>query len=496
MAAELEAGLAELAKRTSEFEAEYDRNVTSADIQADATWASLFARVKRIEHELAAAPPAGGCQHFIPRRRRYCAARARMGELYCSQHAADAASAAKLLSGGSATTVVLGRRHACKEASSAHSTAGERYDILSDASVTARVTHTGSGRKTNIGRRMKAMTDPLNRPEPLAAEQLPQWAQLLAPGPVLVDVGCAKGRFVQALAASVECAQSAEANRGSEVHEPVHAVRGAAACARLLDSESGRLTQPQAGMDGGEGGDYREAAAWRFVGIEIFAPLAEAAQQWAAGRAGVRNAAFVCAHAGLHGGAELLRVCAQLDVRVLCVQFPDPWGAHGAVQSKARTAAAERAEREPSAAAGEGGGGEEVCAGGMAVFAKAKYRRRRLFGSAGMARAMAQLLPAGGLFYGASDVAAVALEMRSAFDTCAGAFTEHQLHTQPEQCLADADAPADLDGVKSGADGRTWLRRTPFGIPTERELVCEVAWRPVYRFLLRRTALPLAAADE
>jgi hypothetical protein len=36
-----------------------------------------------------------------------------------------------------------------------------------------------------------------------------------------------------------------------------------------------------------------------------------------------------------------------------------------------------------------------------------------------------------------------------------------------------------------GAGG--WLGRNPFGLPTERERVCELLWRPVWRFLLQRT---------
>ena len=117
-------------------------------------------------------------------------------------------------------------------------------------------------------------------------------------------------------------------------------------------------------------------------------------------------------------------------------------------------------------------------------------------------------LPTGGLVYGASDVPRVALEMRKALEACGGeggrAFVPHALHTQPAWCAPGAsaamraldgadDAGGDRDGDGGETRGRTWLARTPFGIPTERELVCEVAWRPVLRFLLRRTEVAVDA---
>ncbi|KAJ1620657.1 hypothetical protein T492DRAFT_847621 [Pavlovales sp. CCMP2436] len=269
--AALQLALAALDERGRLFEIEQGRRAVSADIFADTAYAVLHAAVKAAECAAAKLPPKCGCQQYIARRRRYCTLRAQTGEKFCSQHAADAESAARLLTGGHGSTVALSH------------------------------TQPAGGRvKTNIGRRMKSMTDPLARPTPLAAP--PAWCALLEPatGPVLVDVGCAKGRFVQALAAS------------SESRHP-RAQTAAAACARLL-------TPDEAGGDG-DGGEH-----WRFVGVEIFRQLAEAAQEWAAART-ERSAAFVCANAGLNEGAELARVCEGLDVRCLCLQFPDPWGA-------------------------------------------------------------------------------------------------------------------------------------------------------------------------
>lgn len=42
----------------------------------------------------------------------------------------------------------------------------------------------------------------------------------------------------------------------------------------------------------------------------------------------------------------------------------------------------------------------------------------------------------------------------------------------------------------------SWLRFNPLDEPSERELVCEVAWRRVWRCLLRRTTVPAPARDH
>ena len=39
------------------------------------------------------------------------------------------------------------------------------------------------------------------------------------------------------------------------------------------------------------------------------------------------------------------------------------------------------------------------------------------------------------------------------------------------------------------AEVEGWLAANPVGVPTERDLVCESKWRPVYRFVVVRTAV-------
>ena len=57
--------------------------------------------------------------------------------------------------------------------------------------------------------------------------------------------------------------------------------------------------------------------------------------------------------------------------------------------------------------------------------------------------------------------------------------------------VAAADAEAETvciqEGSGDGCASLSWLRARPYGLPTERDLVCEALWRPVYRTLLVRT---------
>jgi hypothetical protein len=48
---------------------------------------------------------------------------------------------------------------------------------------------------------------------------------------------------------------------------------------------------------------------------------------------------------------------------------------------------------------------------------------------------------------------------------------------------SDAAAGAETRGARVKC---RWLAANPLGVPTERDLVCESKWRPVYRFVARR----------
>lgn len=68
-----------------------------------------------------------------------------------------------------------------------------------------------------------------------------------------------------------------------------------------------------------------------------------------------------------------------------------------------------------------------------------------------------------------------------------GAFRLHSLHEtaaaeagwgETEEALAARRAAAAVEGG--------WLRVRPYIVPTERDLVCETHWRPIYRTLLEK----------
>ena len=44
------------------------------------------------------------------------------------------------------------------------------------------------------------------------------------------------------------------------------------------------------------------------------------------------------------------------------------------------------------------------------------------------------------------------------------------------------------DAFARGTAPARWLASNPYTVPTERDLVCESKWRPVYRFVARRRA--------
>jgi hypothetical protein len=48
------------------------------------------------------------------------------------------------------------------------------------------------------------------------------------------------------------------------------------------------------------------------------------------------------------------------------------------------------------------------------------------------------------------------------------------------------EAPAAAASDAVAAEALTWIKANPFGVPTERDLVCEGKWRRVWRFQLVR----------
>lgn len=237
---------------------------TPADIEADAEWGALHRSRKEEERaaaELTRRP--GSCSVYIARRRRYCshAAADGLGGL-CSEHAAAAAARPEQQAqrpeddDGPPPASGRGSDGGCPSAA--------------PAETDPNWAKPGWALKRNLRRRMKRMTNPLSA-QFAAQVPAPDWAAVFADPslPSFLDIGCAKGKFLLELSADAAFAE--------------------------------------------------RFGAHNFCGVEIFAPLAAAANAEAA-RLGRRNVHYVGANANLHFSA----VCPPNLARV-AVQFPDPW---------------------------------------------------------------------------------------------------------------------------------------------------------------------------
>lgn len=328
---------------------------------------------------------------YIPRRRRFCthAAADGLGGL-CSEHAAAAArERAEQDAPPSRTPPAAEAEDGCPPSPSASPSPADPAWVKPGWTL-----------KRNIRRRMKRMTNPLAA-QFAAPPPPPDWASVFADPslPSLLDVGCAKGRFLLDLSADAAFAE----RHGTH----------------------------------------------NFAGVEIFAPLAAAANAEAA-RLGRRNLHYVGANANLHFAA----VCPPNLARV-AVQFPDPWRDDNAVKRVLTPA---------------------------------------------FAGQIAEALRPGGELFLVSDVLAIASEMR-AVALATGAFRLHGLHESAasERGWGEERGQGEGEGERAAAGGGEaggerrrgppppeggWLRVRPYGVPTERDLVCEMHWRPIYRTLL------------
>lgn len=182
-----------------------------------------------------------------------------------------------------------------------------------------------------------------------------------------------------------------------------------------------------------------------FVGVEIFESLVlHANNKW------ISNNLFYIA-ANINKSYQTL--CFPNLTRV-SIQFPDPW------------------------------------------FEKKKLHRRVV--NKELAEWLAHALPVDGEVFLVSDVLELAREMRKIFlDT--QKFTLHSLHTSfsqttavPEESVAVAaretsdtgsvirDVDAEVEDIPEGG----WLSCRPYFVTTERDIVSEIRWRPVYRSFL------------
>ena len=278
----------DLRERDARYLRETGLRSAIADIRADVEWAALYDELKELEKRAAGAPRPGCCAHYVSRKRRFCASKARDGGTMCTLHRAFEDSPPE--SAAASLNALCRAFERGARASVDDTDAGaDDGDRIADADADANV---GKGRKkTNMNRRMKKMTNPLAAQfrEAKALDDA-YWRRVFvdATRPLLVDVGTAKGGFVKALAGE-----------------------RADACSRA-----------------------KSGIEYNLLGVEIYEPLVEAANAWtAANKSSLkRDAHFVSCNVNVS-----LSTLNLPNVRAVCVQFPDPWSRGKHVERRVMT---------------------------------------------------------------------------------------------------------------------------------------------------------------
>lgn len=375
-------------------------------------------------------PDPSMCSFFITRKQRYCTSQVSCpGSFTCSMH----------LDGkplGATANIEL-------------ATAKTDYatKALKDADWTG---------KTNVGRRLKHMTNPLSRQYQIAAKA-PDWKCVFSGSEnreLVVDVGCARGRWLQQLC--LLCASAVQTEGVASASE-----------------EKAQRHQSSAS---------KNQQQYNFLGLEIFPPIVVAAN---AGVAAAPSLSPLTGH--LHfvqcnavKSLESLQLHeAAKAIALLCVQFPDPW-------NNAKKAEKKRLLREE------------------------------------FARSVARTLPVGACLYIATDYPELASAMR---DTTMRTQCFRPWPLDRPLPIVGTLPPARVDGgdlypttttsvaTTAPAAAAVHLRGNfsdpslgsipawssgpnPFGVPTERDRVCEVKRRTVWRLLLERCPGDLPPLDQ
>ena len=396
---------ATLRARDDRYEAEMKHMGRSCKdvIDADPEWRAEYEELKKLEREAAGAPRDGCCAFYVSRKRRFCVSRARDGGTMCTLHrpfeGVDAVTP-------SVVEAVLEReawrRVVVTPAAAAEG--GANGINISDSSTRRR--------KTNVNRRMKKMTNPL-----ALQFQTPKilddayWARVYQgehlTAPLLVDVGTAKGGFIKALAS--DCAQDCTVAKGGLVYN--------------------------------------------LLGVEIFDILVEAANAWVKENASTlkRRAHFVGCNVNVS-----LTALNMPNVRVICIQFPDPWS------------------NKPN---------------------------RRVV-TPKFVDELATILPSDGEVYCCSDVQALAEEMYDVILQSQHFILDERTYERVgemtekigQEFVPEFDAAHKYKWIKNShvheddqvPAQRRWLDSNPYAAYTERDIVCEGKWRPVYRFAMIR----------
>ncbi|RHY32455.1 hypothetical protein DYB32_002550 [Aphanomyces invadans] len=214
------------------------------------------------------------------------------------------------------------------------------------------------------------------------------------------------------------------------------------------------------------------SAHWNFLGVEIFEPYvaaANAATRQHQSPQRTKNLAYV--HANINNSLETL-LSGIHQVGRVSLLFPDPWGCGLAKDHK------NKKRRVMSAA-----------------FAKVRGR-------------LANAMPLHSEFYLASDYEDLARDIRAHLlatggfnipvdgpyvPTLTASAIRQSYENKKLQKERLLDTTKAVGKVAMDSDASTlWLATMPLGVPTERDVICENQWRPVYRLVLIRngTAVP------
>ena len=285
MDAEIQVCRQQLANWTEAFEAQHGRPPKIPDIEANEVARSMYERARALERASAPPPEKDGCQYYIARRRRYCTRRQADGHgEYCTEHARVTNRTSNISTGNTCISIsnscITGNRNAPTQQQ-------QCVSELVDDSTNESQKETGfKHKKTNINRRMKRMTNPFAQQH--AVSDISALADEVSNAfrdkslPMFVDIGCARGAFLQKLA--------------------------------VLQST---------------GSNPALSEKYNFLGIEIYAPLVERANAWRTENDGTKGILHYVA-----GTAQSILPIFQDNtsssnalpkVGKVCIQFPDPW---------------------------------------------------------------------------------------------------------------------------------------------------------------------------
>jgi tRNA (guanine-N7-)-methyltransferase len=489
-AAELAACTAAHEAWIKSFAASKGRRPARQDIVADAAAGANWARMRALTIAVAPPPVVGQCRHFVWRKRRFCASRA--GEAaegsdgsFCSVHAPKALAQLR------EESLRGQRQHA--EAAAAAAKGGDSdagcapgqlgagsVETVGGAAPPRRAGRRTRGIKTNLDRAPKRMANPLSRQYQTPAPT-PPWANIYSNSErsLFLDIGCARGRFLQQMA-------------------------------------------------------RKYPRAFNYCGVEIFAPLVAAANSWTSEH-GLDNLHFLAANINVS-----LRSLCFPRVGVVCLQFPDPWhtkhakrrvmsdefatelaallpaGAlfyassdHHSIASHIREVMLSTGQFEPAARGGTGGVLDEAGAW-LGLGDAAEVPHCDDDGNDDQHKSE----------HDAAAAAAVAAAAAAAAVPTAGQVPQTTIGARGDEGDREGNGEGDGDGAiaahpfrkRRRDENRTgsgyqqggalpprvedgWLLSSPFGVPTERDRVAELTWRPVWRMLLVRKRQQETTAD-